>query len=585
MAARSLHMRMRRSIWLWGMAGQSVNKFVKILRKEDRFMRAGNQFIKMLVVFHVVVVCLLPAKIYAGTIYAKSASYSDVSYAVSQTKYGDTVIVPPGKENWSSELVIGKYITLMGAGIGQTIISNTGINDTRKGIIKYAPDAISRGDDGLFRVTGMTFRNTGGYNHDNSSKGILLSQSAMTTHLFNIRIDNCSFYDFCFYSNKTVGNSPSYYGAAIMFYRGMWFGLIDNCKFYGPNAPQGIMGICAYEMGQTDARLDYPVSLGTEKAIYVEDCYFDDFFRNIASAHGARYVFRFNQTDAWKYDSWANIDAHGTRSPPAYSPVFPDDPNVVAIRGTMQAEAYLNKIGGAAIAQSRFWQLRGGSWMAWGNQATSTSDTHIVTLQDDDYSQLAVPMRVRSGGQYYVCKLNHTSSSGNQPPNSTYWTLLSSAPSKYRDWETGANYRADAGYDPHIGYYWNNTVNGSPRALTRNSTTALVRENRDYWQYTSSFNGTGGMGVGTTSEMRAFSNPAPGVGFWVTDEGAWNQSGGSNVLRYSGQGRFYRGNNSRKWELYYEPLSYPHPLREESPADGSGKEEISPPQELIIRMQ
>jgi len=60
----------------------------------------------------------------ANTHKAASASFSDVSAAISAAPSGDTVLVPAGSATWSDQLVITKGIQLIGAGIGQTVITS-----------------------------------------------------------------------------------------------------------------------------------------------------------------------------------------------------------------------------------------------------------------------------------------------------------------------------------------------------------------------------------------------------------------------------------------------------------------------------
>jgi hypothetical protein len=50
--------------------------------------------------------------------------------------------------------------------------------------------------------------------------------------------------------------------------------------------------------------------------------------------------------------------------------------------------------------------------------------------------------------------------------------------------------------------------------------------------------------------MNATTPTKTGVGFWCTDQGAWNQSGSG------GQGEFYVWNGSA-WVLKYTPYQYP----------------------------
>jgi len=58
-----------------------------------------------------------------GVITAASPSYADVSAAVSSAVSGDTIIVPAGTAVWNNQLFITKGIKLIGAGIGNTIVT------------------------------------------------------------------------------------------------------------------------------------------------------------------------------------------------------------------------------------------------------------------------------------------------------------------------------------------------------------------------------------------------------------------------------------------------------------------------------
>lgn len=88
-----------------------------------------------------------------------------------------------------------------------------------------------------------------------------------------------------------------------------------------------------------------------------------------------------------------------------------------------------------------------------------------------------------------------------------------------------------------------------------------VSQNRDYYLYTltwngssftgTAFNGTVGTGSGTLAARPA--TCTTGVAYWVTNEGLWNQSGGP-------QGRLYICGPTDTWSLYYTPYTYPHPL-------------------------
>jgi hypothetical protein len=107
-------------------------------------------------------------------------------------------------------------------------------------------------------------------------------------------------------------------------------------------------------------------------------------------------------------------------------------------------------------------------------------------------------------------------------------------------------------------YVWNNNGNGGVEmpfeVLGFCSLNLLhIQENRDYYNYTGSFNGTSGVGMGTLA-IRP-STCTVGAAYWATDQGSWNQNGEDGVL--------YKCTATNLWEKYYEPFTYPHPLRQD----------------------
>ena len=81
----------------------------------------------------------------------------------------------------------------------------------------------------------------------------------------------------------------------------------------------------------------------------------------------------------------------------------------------------------------------------------------------------------------------------------------------------------------------------------------IIKADRDYFVRGTSFDGSSGVGEGTHAQMNAITPTKTGVGFWVTDEGTWNNGG-------SGSGQLYVWTGST-WKLTYTPFTYPHPLR------------------------
>ncbi len=105
-----------------------------------------------------------------------------------------------------------------------------------------------------------------------------------------------------------------------------------------------------------------------------------------------------------------------------------------------------------------------------------------------------------------------------------------------------------------------------------------VTQNQDYYLNSnlasgsscSGFTGVSGVGCGvlasrpstcTAGPGGAFGigiTGSPGVAYWATDQGSWNQSGSG------GQGELFVCTATNTWTLYYTPYTYPHPLTQGS---------------------
>jgi hypothetical protein len=102
-------------------------------------------------------------------------------------------------------------------------------------------------------------------------------------------------------------------------------------------------------------------------------------------------------------------------------------------------------------------------------------------------------------------------------------------------------------------YEWLNTTGGIELNTTvpgQNST--YLAANRDYYSYTASFNGTSGVGSGTSAQIPTTCTSL--VAYWATD---------TNTL--------YQCSTPNTWTAYYTPYTYPHPLQ------GAGNTPPPPP--------
>lgn len=219
------------------------------------------------------------SKAKAATINASSASRVDVLTAIGTAIDGDTVIVPSGTVTWSSLIPLSEELTILGAGIDNTIITG------------YLFD-VANGTDN-WRISGF-------YLDCNKVDAWQLDvgQSNRSDGCRNFRIDNCKFVDSDYYPIRIAGQS---------------YGVIDHCTFL--NNHGGIDVAYGYNLTWADSTY-----LGSEKFVFVEDCIFTNdtnSWRNtthiMMGNQGGRFVFRNNevyeQSGGYRIDN--AIDMHG----------------------------------------------------------------------------------------------------------------------------------------------------------------------------------------------------------------------------------------------------------------------------------
>jgi len=95
-----------------------------------------------------------------------------------------------------------------------------------------------------------------------------------------------------------------------------------------------------------------------------------------------------------------------------------------------------------------------------------------------------------------------------------------------------------------------------------------IVENRDFYQFQNSFDGTVGVGEGLLANRP--STCTVGVGYWATDQGEWNsQHAGAD-------GELFTCTATNRWTMTYIPYTYPHPLQlgVNAPAPPSGLQAV-----------
>jgi len=280
-----------------------------------------------------------------STTTAASASFSDVSAAVAVARAGDTVIVPAGSATWSGYLNITKGISIIGAGIGNTIITAASTH-----IFRFSPDALTRTNQDLFRISGFTFRGS-------PTDLILLEESnSETVPIRNVRIDHNRW--------ENSGGYPIYID-------GNFWGVIDSNQFAGANFFM-VLGNQAASWDQF-----YPANYGTADNLYFEDNTFSgSHVIGIQSGQGGRWAFRYNTLTSTLLDS-PMFDQHGNQPGGIYA--------------LMLCEIYENAWTGTT-QYSRWDYQRGGKLLMYNNTGSGSMGNPSITVNDDVDSS-AVPIQ------------------------------------------------------------------------------------------------------------------------------------------------------------------------------------------------
>jgi hypothetical protein len=266
---------------------------------------------------------------------AASCSQKDVQQAIDSAGDGDTVLLPEGEAVWKppndltpSVIIKEKAITLQGAGVGRTVITDGSPTAWRSLALAI------QGGGKPARVTGITFR-----------KGT----DARGANAINVSGCNGWRVDHCRFDYNGVGGALISYGDS--------FGLIDNCTIERAYTAVNIRG-------RGDESWMMPLALGTADAVYIEDCTFIDVGPDgpTDGYDGARYVFRHNtvrQTDATK--PIGGIGHHGFDSG--------------GLRSTFSCEVYGNTFSGNGWL---FGRSRGGTGVIFDNTVTGQVGFYLL---------------------------------------------------------------------------------------------------------------------------------------------------------------------------------------------------------------
>ncbi|MBN1181080.1 MAG: hypothetical protein JXB49_02255 [Bacteroidales bacterium] len=383
---------------------------------------------RIIILFTVIIITIYGCKKDSNTIskiiMAASTSLEDVQVAVDSAESGYTVQIPEGSSTWYGTLVVpdGRRITLLGSGEETTIISS---DSTTPGII------INLNNSGS-RVTNIGFQ----LSNDNGC-GIRVGGN-------DWRVDHCLF------ENPTENTIEGVIAWGTVEEDDCPTGVIDHCVFNDVRViVVGYAGLMANKIWSE------PLGLGTNNAMFVEDCEFNfiKFGNAVDANYGGRYVFRHNVVND------AYIEAHSLQG---------------THRATRSYEIYGNTINQVERGMWAPFFLRGGTGVVFDNIITGSWFSGPSIIVDNRRSFEAL-------GDGGLC--DGTSPwDGNELPNgypardqigrsTDEWLWIDENPYPPQE------------FDPL--YQWNNYHNGAGiDVYVHNNCDIHIRENRDYYNNT-----------------------------------------------------------------------------------------------------
>lgn len=240
---------------------------------------------------------LLISNARAATRNSATCSQPDVQSQVNAAIDGDTILIPPGSCTWTTAIKwSNKNITLQGAGIGSTVITF----NADPGI------AVTADTKASFRITGMTINIVG------VTAGSIHLRNNTSTVRSGWRIDHVIF-------NATNGSQANASHPIMVI--GLLWGLVDNCTFndngYGQQSVSHYAYVNGVETSDNVGRISWEnvaVGLGTDSAVYVEDCTFNHSTTQMSAVndtqYGGRMVIRYNtiyNSMVMTHSAWGSV--------------------------------------------------------------------------------------------------------------------------------------------------------------------------------------------------------------------------------------------------------------------------------------
>ena len=487
----------------------------------------------------------------AGTINASSCGASDVQSALNRASPGDTVQLPAGTCSWSSGVSLNApaNVTLKGAGStnvmggGDKTIIVDNYRATNGALLK-----VNVNSSGLFRMTGLTFRNGNG--------GLKNTGMIQFTGPGNLRIDHV-------HIDMTTGTT--HFGKYLYIGGGIR-GVMDNTHIETKSINWiHIVNGSGYA---GDLEWSKPTGFGSSDFFFIEDSIADNsgsveqWYRGtLTDCHtGGKFVVRYNSLIATA-PAQTHPTGHGG-----------DD------RGCRAHEVYKNTVTSPGLKEPNFAfdYNNSGPAMTWGNSFDDVFKNIMYFnicrggQSDCGYTQSAPP------NGWGNCGSSSWDEGGagaciDQPGRGQGDLISGLFPNKVNI-KTGSPSWPNQALEPV--YEWDNV--GETASGWGGSWLTVgdkhIQQNRDFYlgrNNTSCDKGAASCsaGVGSGSRSQRPANCISGVAWWSTDQGGnWNTANNT-----SNDGTLDVCTANNKWvNAVYTPYTYPHPLREESGNNSSG---------------
>lgn len=456
---------------------------------------------------------------------AASASQTDVVACVDIATYGDTINIPSGSATWTatsqgctgdSMLCMKKGVRLIGAGESSTVITLSGT--ATYGAICYEPDAISRANNQLYEVSGLTITGGGA----GWAEGMLTVRNSSSTIISNIKIHNCKF-------TNTTSTAISINGPV--------YGVIYSNTFTDDKYPIRSFGGDVNSWGLSGANV--PREYGTNTGLFIEDNTFN-FTKNVSGPYFETgqgqpgWIFRYNTLDLNGQSGESQIqDLHGLQS-----------------MTVVDSDACTNLTCGDTAEDTCYPERK--CCQQW-SQIKAEYYGNIFT----NVNAQSVSMVHR--GSWLMMYNNKYTGSTNPVPRIWQYSCDSC--------QSGEGTR----YSMHVQntYIWNNQTNGTrqdmdiadDRCKDHAGNPYAITENTDFFNYNelcTKDSCSSGIGIGTDTPTGTCTE---GVGYWKWDQGTTLPATISDMKIKTQSGTFYKCTATNTWTPYYTPYTYPHPLR------------------------